>query len=72
MFFSFGHEKIRYKYNAVLVFKKTALNRIPHFKRTALKEKCLYINFYIFEKSLEMWLGMIVQHLRTSKDGIVD
>ena len=28
--------------NAVLVFKKTVLDRIPHYKRTALKEECLH------------------------------
>ena len=35
--------------NAVLVFKKTVLDRIPRYKRTALKEECLYVNIRPYE-----------------------
>ena len=42
---TFCHEKkhVRWKNNAVLMVIKTALDRIPCYKRTALKEECLYV-----------------------------
>ena len=41
--------RVRQKNNAVLVFKKTVLDRIPRYKRTALKEEWLYIESGILE-----------------------
>ena len=35
---------VRWKFNAVLGLEKTPLDRIPGYRRTALKEECLLLN----------------------------
>ena len=37
----------------VLVFKNTALDRISHYKRTALKEESLYLKHLILDEGKE-------------------
>ena len=39
--FLFWKNRVRWKFNAVLGLEKTALDRMPRYKRTALKEECL-------------------------------
>ena len=39
----FWKNRVRWRFSAVLWLEKTALDRIPRYKRTALKEECLYI-----------------------------
>ena len=44
-YFLFGFLKknrVRWNFNTVFGFKKTVLDRIPGYKRTVLKEECLY------------------------------
>jgi len=41
-FFAQGKYRVRWKNNAVFSLEKTVLNRIPLYKRTVLKEECLY------------------------------
>ena len=40
---SFCKNHVRWKFNAVFGPEKTALDRIPRYRRTALKEECLYL-----------------------------
>ena len=35
--------RVRWNFTTVFGFKKTVLDRIPGYKRTVLKEECLYI-----------------------------
>ena len=41
-FFAQGKYRVRWKNNAVFSLEKTVLDRIPLYKRTVLKEECLY------------------------------
>jgi len=51
-FFAQGKYRVRWKNNAVFSLEKTVLDRIPLYKRTVLKEECLYISF----ESPDSWL----------------
>ena len=39
----FWKKRVRWKFSAVFGLEKTALDRIPRYRRTALKEECLYL-----------------------------
>ena len=41
----FLKNRVRWKFTTVFGLEKTALDRIPLYRRTALKEECLYLNF---------------------------
>ena len=58
-FFAQGKYRVRWKNNAVFSLEKTVLDRIPLYKRTVLKEECLYIqttsfNVYICKNPPQM------------------
>ena len=42
IFFAQGKYRVRWKNNAVFSLEKNVLDRIPLYKRTVLKEECLY------------------------------
>ena len=44
IFFAQAKYRVRWKNNAVFSLEKTVLDRIPLYKRTVLKEECLYFN----------------------------
>ena len=48
IFFAQGKYRVRWKNNAVFSLEKTVLDRIPLYKRTVLKDECLYITEITF------------------------
>ena len=38
----FEKNRVRWKFNTVFGLEKTTVDRIPRYRRTALKEECLY------------------------------
>ena len=44
----FIKNSVRWKFNAVFGLEVTALDKIPRYRRTALKEECLYVQIERF------------------------
>ena len=42
----FWKKRVRWKFKGVFGLEKTALDRIPRYRRTALKEECLYMKTF--------------------------
>ena len=54
-FFNFLEKnRVRQNFNAVFGLEKTALDRIPRYRRTALQKECLYLVLHL------PWVGMII------------